>query len=76
MKQGRSPTSWSSENVNQLGMQQKIEFHVKEIVKPVVMKKLIFALVVVAMGLLASSCNKQACPAYVHVDTEMTDPQS
>lgn len=30
--------------------------------------------VVFAVGILMSSCNKQACPAYSQVDTEQTEP--
>lgn len=38
------------------------------------MKKVVKIIAVVfAVGILVSSCNKQACPAYSHVDTELTE---
>lgn len=39
------------------------------------MKRAVIILAVVfAVGILISSCNKQACPAYSQVDTEQTEP--
>ncbi|MEN8229459.1 MAG: hypothetical protein ABFS38_14970 [Bacteroidota bacterium] len=39
------------------------------------MKRAVIILAVVfAMSFLVSSCNKQACPAYTHVDVEQTEP--
>lgn len=37
-------------------------------------RAVIILMVVFAVGILISSCNKQACPAYSHVDTEQTEP--
>jgi hypothetical protein len=38
------------------------------------MKKAVIILAVVfAAGIILSSCNKQACPAYSQVDTEQTE---
>ncbi|MEN8201355.1 MAG: hypothetical protein ABFS28_02085 [Bacteroidota bacterium] len=38
------------------------------------MKRVVIIIAVVfAVGILVSSCNKQACPAYTQVDTEQTD---
>jgi len=39
------------------------------------MKKATILLVIAfAAGIIMSSCNKQACPAYSQVDTEQTEP--
>ncbi len=38
------------------------------------MKRVVIIIAVVfAVGILMSSCNKQACPAYSHVDTEQSE---
>jgi hypothetical protein len=38
------------------------------------MKRAVIILVVVfATGIIMSSCNKQACPAYTQADTEQTE---
>lgn len=38
------------------------------------MKRAVIILAVVfAAGIILSSCNKQACPAYTQVDTEQTE---
>jgi hypothetical protein len=38
------------------------------------MKKAVIILAVVfAVGIIMSSCNKQACPAYSQADTEQTE---
>jgi len=36
-------------------------------------KAVIIIAVVFAMGIVLSSCNKQACPAYSQADTEETE---
>jgi len=36
-------------------------------------KALIILAVVFAAGIILSSCNKQACPAYSQADTEQTE---
>jgi hypothetical protein len=36
-------------------------------------RAVIIIAVVCAIGVLASSCNKQACPAYSQVDTEQIE---
>jgi hypothetical protein len=39
------------------------------------MKKAVIIIVLVfAAGIVLSSCNKEACPAYSQVDTEQVDP--
>jgi len=36
-------------------------------------RAVIIIAVVFAVGILVSSCNKQACPAYSQIDTEQTE---
>lgn len=39
------------------------------------MKRAVIIIVFVfAAGLVLSSCNKEACPAYSQIDTEQTEP--
>jgi len=41
------------------------------------MKRVVIVIAVVfAVGILVSSCNKQACPAYSQVDTEQTEDRA
>ena len=37
------------------------------------MKKVVIALIIIAFGLMISSCNKKSCPAYSQKDTEQTE---
>ena len=37
------------------------------------MKKALIALIIIAAGIVLSSCNKQICPAYSQHDTEQTE---
>lgn len=39
-----------------------------------VMKKALAALIILAVCILVSSCNKHTCPAYSQNDTEQTEP--
>jgi hypothetical protein len=41
------------------------------------MKRAVIIIVLVfAAGLILSSCNKEACPAYSQVDTEQVEPSA
>lgn len=37
------------------------------------MKKAVIALIILALGLVMSACNKHSCPAYAQKDTEQTE---
>ena len=42
-------------------------------IKFIIMRKATIALIILALGLMLSACNKQYCPAYAQQDTEQTE---
>jgi len=60
-------------------LKQIVNNHVKIYLKTRIMKKIfimrvaVIAVIIIALGITMSSCNKKSCPAYSQQETEQTE---